>query len=97
DPGREWRRDVRVLGLRMGGWAVKSSPNTPDALPAPLDPVRVTLRRKGVPAPLAVTLPGERFHPETGLGVARREDNTWEDLVDRRRRIPHLRLATLSN
>jgi carboxyl-terminal processing protease len=68
-----------------------------DAPPAPAPAaVSATVRRKGAGGPRTLSLRGERFHPETVLGVARDDANAWEYLVDRRRRVAHVRLAGLA-
>jgi C-terminal processing protease CtpA/Prc len=64
-------------------------------LPPPR-PLRVTYRRPEGKETTTVTLERRRFRPETVLGVARRDDNTWDYLVDRERRLAHVRLSALS-
>jgi carboxyl-terminal processing protease len=66
-----------------------------ESIPAPPPPLRVTYQRpdgKGT----TITLQRQHFRPETILGVARRDDNTWEYLVDRKRRLAHVRVAALA-
>jgi carboxyl-terminal processing protease len=58
--------------------------------------IQVTLRRPGVAGERTLTLVTQRFRPETVLGVARHEDNTWEYRVDRRRGIAQVRLGPLA-
>jgi carboxyl-terminal processing protease len=53
----------------------------------------VTYRRAGTER--TAELWPERFRPETVLGVARRDDNTWNYLADTKLRIAHLRIAAL--
>jgi carboxyl-terminal processing protease len=61
----------------------------------PSKPVRVTYRRRGQRAARTVVLQGDRFRPETVLGVRRRDDNSWDYLVDRPRGLAHVRLSAL--
>jgi C-terminal peptidase prc len=58
-------------------------------------PVRVTFRRPGRKEAQTVSLTRERFHPETILGVSRREDNSWNYWADPVKRIAHLRVSAL--
>jgi carboxyl-terminal processing protease len=58
--------------------------------------VEVRSRRPGARADRAVKLVRERFQPESVWGVARREDNSWDFWLDRRRRIAHVRLGPLA-
>jgi carboxyl-terminal processing protease len=57
--------------------------------------VRLTLLRPGQGAARAVVLRRERFHPETVLGVTRRDNNSWDYFLDPGRRVAHVRVATL--
>ncbi|HEV3263046.1 MAG TPA: S41 family peptidase [Gemmataceae bacterium] len=58
--------------------------------------VELTLLRPGTKGPRKVTLEQQDFRPETVLGVARKDDNSWDYLVDKRHKIAHVRLATLT-
>jgi carboxyl-terminal processing protease len=88
--------------LTLARLGVPAPPDDPAAVverpasPGGAAAVRVTFRRKGAPGPRTAPLRPERFHPETVLGVARNDDNTWEYFVDRRRRVAHVRLAGLA-
>ncbi len=63
---------------------------------APPEPVKVRMQRPGGKAPREVSLTGRRFRPETVWGVTRREDNSWDFWLDRRRRIAHVRVGPLA-
>src|SRR5262249_52401343 len=60
----------------------------------PPEPVRVVVARAG--RERTVTLERRLFRPETVLGVIRHENNAWGYLLDHRRRIAHVRIATLT-
>jgi carboxyl-terminal processing protease len=70
-------------------------PDAGEAAAGPSRPVRVTFRRRGRPEARTVVLRGERFRPETVLGVRRRDDNSWDYLADRPRGLAHVRLSAL--
>jgi carboxyl-terminal processing protease len=71
------------------------APDDPDfANQPPVPPLQVTYRR-GEGKSVTVILDRARFRVETVLGVARRDDNRWNYLLDARRRIAHVRLAVL--
>jgi len=59
--------------------------------------VGLTLVRPGSTGPRKVTLESQTFRPETVLGVARKEDNSWDYLIDHKEKIAHVRLATLAH
>jgi carboxyl-terminal processing protease len=88
-----------LLALRNRRPPVTLAPLFPvEEAPAPEEapgPVRVTFRRPGEAEARTVVLSPERFRPETVLGVVRRVDNSWDYLIDRKRRIAHVRLAAL--
>jgi carboxyl-terminal processing protease len=76
-----------------------AGPPAPEDLSAPAEPpppLELTYRRRGEPDPAAVRLERQRYRPEAVLGVRRRDDNSWDFWVDERRRLAHVRLATLS-
>jgi carboxyl-terminal processing protease len=64
--------------------------------PVPELPVKLTLRRRGVPGERTVRLAPERYRPETVLGVSRNEDNTWHYWLDRRRGVAQIRVGPLA-
>jgi C-terminal processing protease CtpA/Prc len=68
---------------------------TPTVEPEPFRPIKATLRRAESKAPLTVDLAGEAFRPETVLGVRRRDDNSWDYLVDAKQKIAHIRIASV--
>lgn len=65
----------------------------PNELPRLL---RLSYRRSGGSAERTATVLRERFRPETVFGVRRRDDNSWDYLIDDRERIGCIRLASLS-
>jgi C-terminal processing protease CtpA/Prc len=67
-----------------------------DARPGPPPFVEVRYRRAGETRERSATLLRERFRPETVLGVRRREDNTWNYVLDAKHRIAQVRLTSLS-
>ena len=58
--------------------------------PAPPATIRVRYRRPGDTEDRQATLLRERFRPETILGVKRRDDNTWNYLLDEKEKIAHV-------
>jgi carboxyl-terminal processing protease len=61
-----------------------------------LETIEVRYRRPGEEESHGATLLRERFRPETILGVNRRDDNSWNYLLDEKRRTAFVRVATLS-
>ena len=61
----------------------------------PLRPVRLTLARAGR-EPREVRLDHQRQRPESVLGVMRRDDNSWDYLLDRRHGIAQVRITGLN-
>jgi carboxyl-terminal processing protease len=59
--------------------------------------VELIIRRPGRKEPLTVAVERQSFRPETVLGVMRRDDNSWDYLLDRQHRLAHVRLETLGN
>jgi carboxyl-terminal processing protease len=66
----------------------------PPAEPAPR-PLRITFHRAGEKKERTASLLPERFRPETVLGVGRRDDNTWNYLLDERDQLAVIRLTSL--
>jgi carboxyl-terminal processing protease len=64
----------------------------PDATPVP---VTLELRRPGR-KPWKVTLDFQEARPESVFGVSRRDDNSWNFLIDRERKIAHVRVEMLN-
>ena len=60
------------------------------------DKVKITYRRGDDKQDRTVELTRERYRPETVQGVHRREDNTWEYVLDAKAGIAHIRLGNLS-
>jgi carboxyl-terminal processing protease len=58
--------------------------------------VAVEFRRPGQKGRRELILHRERFRPETVLGVARRDDGSWEYWLDRRRGLAHVRVGSLA-
>src|SRR5207244_3780682 len=67
----------------------------PDLPPAPPPPTSLRLARPGR-APRKVAPEFQEGRPECVFGVVRRDDNSWDFLVDRERRIAHVRIETLN-
>lgn len=59
--------------------------------------VEVTVRRSGDKTARKILLERKAFRPETILGVRRLEDNSWDYWADRRKKIAHIRIATVGN
>jgi len=59
------------------------------------EPIRLTIRRRGVKNEKGVVLNWEHFRPESVFGVVRDEDNSWNYWLDAKRKIAHLRLGNL--
>jgi len=59
--------------------------------------VELTLRRAGTKGSWQVKLELQSFQPETVLGVARAEDNSWDYILDREHKIAHVRIAWVGN
>jgi carboxyl-terminal processing protease len=59
------------------------------------EPIRLTIRRRGVKNEKSVVLNWEHFRPESVFGVVRDEDNSWNYWLDAKRKIAHLRLGNL--
>jgi C-terminal processing protease CtpA/Prc len=85
-----------LLALRNQRISATVPPVIPAAGKKPAEPraIRLTYRRTGS-AERSVELWPERFRPETVLGVARRDDNTWNYFVDAKARIAHVRITAL--
>jgi carboxyl-terminal processing protease len=62
---------------------------------APPAAVRVAFRRPGEAKERSAVLRRERFHPETVLGVRRRDDNGWDYFVRPKQGAAHVRLTAL--
>jgi C-terminal processing protease CtpA/Prc len=84
-------RQLLTAGLPSGPPPVGGE----EPLPAPVAPLRVAYQRPGGKC-TTVALERQHFRPETILGVARRDENSWEYLVDRKRRLAHVRVAALA-
>src|SRR5205085_2248047 len=63
----------------------------------PAEPTRLRLTCGRGDALRTVDLARERFPIETVLGVSRQDDHCWNYLIDRRRRIAQVRVASLSH
>jgi carboxyl-terminal processing protease len=59
--------------------------------------VTVIYVRLGATSPYKATLERQDFRPETVLGVARQDDNSWDFWCDRAGKIAQVRLASLAN
>jgi carboxyl-terminal processing protease len=59
------------------------------------DLVQLTVQRADVKTPWEVSLERQSFKPETVLGVMRQDDNSWDYLLDRERKLAHVRVANL--
>jgi C-terminal processing protease CtpA/Prc len=91
----------KLLALCNQRILAESPPLTPDdpEKPAPPEPpgtFRVNYHRPGEKEDREATLLRERYRPETVLGVSRRDDNTWNYLLDEKEKIAHVRLTALS-
>ncbi len=72
-------------------------PSEKDLVPeAELAPVRVTFRRPAEKKARTAVLQPTRFRPETVLGVRRHADGCWDYWFDKKKRIAHVRIATLA-
>jgi carboxyl-terminal processing protease len=65
-------------------------------LPPPPRQVRITIERPNEKEPRTLELSRARYHPETVLGVRRRDDNSWIYLADEKKGIAHIRISHLS-
>src|SRR5262249_18591726 len=97
EPVEEMTPDVvRALEQLLTVTGGSNAPPHPDgAKDPPRRSVKVTLRRPGAKHSFTVTLEPQVFHPELVLGVSRRNDHSWNYLVDPDRRIAHIRLPSL--
>jgi C-terminal processing protease CtpA/Prc len=86
---------VLALGRRGGGEVLQPGGNACPSLAEDVHVLRVRYRRPGAKGTRTALLQRERFHPESVLGVARCDDNSWDYLADPHRHIAHVRLATL--
>ncbi len=90
--------DHRGALAALNGGAMRPAEAPPDALlfseAVELKPVELTVRRGGTTH--TFTLPRRQFQVETVLGVARRPDDSWDYLLDRRHKVAHVRLASLA-
>ena len=95
-------RPESVLALRSrelpDGIVPLARPVQPGATepPKPPDRVKVTYRRGGDKAGRTVELVRERYRPETVQGVRRKEDNSWDYVLDAKAGIAHVRVGSLS-
>ena len=64
--------------------------------PKPPDRVKITYRRGDDKADRSAELIRERYRPETVQGVRRKEDNTWDYVLDAKAGIAHVRVGSLS-
>lgn len=60
-------------------------------------PVTLTLERKGHKSPLKISLSSQYFKAETVFGVGRQNDDTWNYLLDKERRIAYVRIGSLEH
>lgn len=58
--------------------------------------VKLTIERAGANAPFDVELTRSVIELETVLGVSRKEDDTWEHVIDPENRIGYIRLSSFS-
>jgi carboxyl-terminal processing protease len=94
----------QAAGLLRGKELCLTDPTTPttispsdlDEPPGPPPPAKVRLLRPGR-APWTVSLAYQDSRPESVFGVSRREDNSWDFLLDRQRRIAHVRIVSLNH
>src|SRR5205814_3023 len=63
--------------------------------PPPPEPVSLRLSRQGE-KPWTLKLEFQTDRPESVFGVMRQEDNHWEYLADRKKRIAHIRIGMLN-
>ncbi len=66
---------------------------TADGKPAAIE---TTIRRAGVKDSWKVALRAEQFRPELVYGVNRKEDDVWDYMLDRERKITYLRVGVLN-
>jgi len=59
-------------------------------------PVHLAVRSAGAREERKVTLVRDFFEPETVQGVTRRDDNSWDYWIDRKKHIAHVRIVTLA-
>lgn len=59
--------------------------------------VETTVARPGSKGVRKVVLERKSFRPETILGVRRRDDNSWDYMLDRKNRIAHIRIGAVGN
>jgi carboxyl-terminal processing protease len=91
----------KLLALRNQRIFAETPPLTPDEAgkatpPEPPSAFRVTYHRPGQKEDRAAALLRERYRPESVLGVSRRDDNTWNYMLDEKARIALVRLTALS-
>jgi carboxyl-terminal processing protease len=91
----------KLLALRNQRILAETAPLTPDEpeKPSPPEPpgaFRVTYHRPGESENREAALLRERYRPESVLGANRRDDNTWNYLLEEKEKIAHVRLAALS-
>jgi carboxyl-terminal processing protease len=91
----------KLLALRNQRVLAEVPPLTPEdrEKPAPPEPpgaFRVTYHRPGESTNREAALLRERFRPESVLGANRRDDNTWNYMLDEKARIALVRLTALS-
>jgi C-terminal processing protease CtpA/Prc len=92
---------AKLLALRSQRVVIAAPPLTPgEPQGAPADPgprsLRVTYRRPGERTDRTATLLPERFRPESVLGVSRKDDNSWNYLLDEKQKLALVRITTLS-
>jgi C-terminal processing protease CtpA/Prc len=58
---------------------------------------RLALSRTGAKAPITVELETRTYPPESVFGVMRREDGTWDGMLDRENRIGYVRLGPIED
>ncbi len=92
---------AKLLALRSQRVVIAAPPLTPGEPPGqPVDPgprpLRLTYRRPGEKTDRTASLMPERFRPESVLGVARKDDNSWSYLLDDKQRLALVRITTLS-
>ncbi len=91
----------KLLALRNQRVIAEAPPLTPEdkekpAPPAPPGSFRVTFHHPGQTTNREGRLLRERFRPESVLGANRRDDNTWNYMLDKKAGIAHIRVTALS-
>jgi C-terminal peptidase prc len=88
---------IQVNGLSLAGKSTRESQGPYGWLTTPVNgrAIRLCLARAGTKKPIQIALEPRAYTAETVFGVDRRDDNSWNYLLDPKKGIAHIRLGPL--